>query len=191
MERSQLRGYGSARACESFMKFPLIVLVLNLLLVCENTGAQPSTGSSTNAPSCIELRDQFDKPHRLSFPTTKVMVLTIADRKGSEEVDGWIAALKPLYAGRVDFRGLANVGGVPGLFQAKVRRKFQETRNYPVMMDWTGVACAQFGYQRDVANILVIDHNGYIRTRISGSASSAAVAAVRVALDAALSAGLK
>ena len=168
------------------MKSCSIVILMNLLAICATKAAQEPAFGSTNAPSCVELRDQFDTPQRLSFPTTNVIVLTIADRKGSEEVDAWIASLKPLYSGRVDFRGLANVAGVPGLLQAKVRRKFQETHKYPVMMDWSGAACAQFGYQRDVANILIIDRRGSILARLRGSATYAAVAAARAALEAAL-----
>ncbi len=169
------------------MKSWFIVILINLLPLLDVRAAQEPASGSTNAPSCIELRDQFDTLQRLSFPAAKVTVLTIADRKGSEEVDGWIAALKPGYAGRVDFRGLANVAGVPGLFQGRLRKKFQETRKYPVMMDWSGAACAQFGYQREVANLLVIDRDGLIRTRINGGASHAAVVAARAALEAALS----
>lgn len=55
------------------------------------------------------------------------------------------------------------------------------------MMDWSGAACVQFGYRRGVANILVIDRDGLIRTRIYGGATQATVASARVALDAALS----
>ncbi len=184
------RRYGTkppGRSGEGVMRCCLIVIVINLLLSCETGAADEPAAGWPKAPSCIELRDQFDTPQRLSFPAAKVTVLTIADRKGSEEVDGWIAALKSLYAARVNFRGLANVAGVPGLFQAKVRRKFQETRKYPVMMDWSGAACAQFGYHREVANILVINRDGSIRARIYGNASHAAVAAARAALEAALS----
>jgi hypothetical protein len=167
------------------MRSGLLVLCISGLLGSENAGAQASANCSTNAPASIELRDQFDAPQRLSFPATNVVVLTIADRKGSEEVDGWIAALKPLYVGRVDFRGLADVGGVPGLFQGRLRQKFQEKHKHPVMMDWSGKTCAQFGYQRGVANLLVIDCDGWIRARFRGHASPAAVAEACAALEAA------
>ena len=169
------------------MRFFQFVIGFNLLLGGVATEAGESARFPTKAPSNTELRDQFDAPQRLSFPATNVVVLTIADRKGAEEVDGWIAALKPLYAGRVDFRGLAQVAGVPGLFHAKVRARFQETRKYPVMLDWSGNVCAEFGYQPGTANILIIDREGRIRARLSGRASPAAVASARAALEAALS----
>lgn len=137
----------------------------------------------TNAPACIELRDQFDTAHKLTFPTTNITLLTIADKKGAAQVDAWIAALKPRYAGRVAIHGLADVGGVPGFVQGKIRKGFQETRKHPVMLDWSGKICAQLGYQKDVANILVLDRHGFIQARFTGAATPAAVAAAGAALD--------
>ena len=187
MEGALLRDRYPARAREGFMRFFQFVIGFNLLLGGVATEAGESARFTTNAPSSVELRDQYDAPQRLSFPATNVVVLTIADRKGAEEVDGWIAALKPLHAGRVEFRGLADVAGVPRLFHAKVRARFQETRKYPVMLDWSGNVCAEFGYQFGTANILIIDREGRIRARLSGTASPAAFVSARVALEAALS----
>ena len=80
-----------------------------LMLVAGSGIAGEAHLLATNAPACIALHDQYDAPQKLSFPTTNITVLTIADRKGSEKVDGWIAALKPRYAGRIDLRGLADI----------------------------------------------------------------------------------
>ncbi len=141
---------------------------------------------ATNAPACIALHDQYDAPQKLSFPTTNITVLAIADRKGSDQVDGWIAALKLRYSGRIDLRGLADVGGVPGFLQGKIRRRFQETRRYPVMMDWSGKACAQLGYHPGLANILILGRDGSILGRLTGGAVETNRAAAFDALDKAL-----
>lgn len=170
------------------MKVALKLLLVYLLLSCHTTWADTPPAWPTNAPVCIELHDQFNAPQKLSFPAPKAIVLAIADRKGSEEVNGWITALKPLYGTRVEFRGLANVAGVPGFFQGRLRRKFQETVTYPVMMDWSGTACGRFGYQRQVANILVIDRGGTIHARICGRVTPAGLASARAALEEALAA---
>lgn len=144
----------------------LLVLSLSLnSLRAADHGALP-----TNAPACIELRDQYDAAHRLSFPNTNFVVLTIADRKGSEEIDGWITALKQRYEGRIELRGIADVGGVPGFLQGRIRKKFREARPHPVMMDWSGKVCTQLGYAPDVANILVLGHDGLIHGRFTGPA---------------------
>ena len=143
--------------------------------------------SPARAPASIELRDQFDAPQKLSFPATNLTLLTIADKKGSAQVDAWIAALKPKCDGRIDIRGLADCGGAPGFFQARIRKRFQETRTYPVMLDWTGQVCAQFGYTKSMANLLVLGRDGVIQARFTGEATPAAIAQAEAALDQALS----
>ena len=164
----------------------ILITVIGLLL-CRNASAGESIGLATNAPASIELRDQFDSPHKLAFPTTNITLLTIADKKGSAQVNGWIAALKPRCDGRIAIRGLADVGGVPGFVQGRIRKGFQESLKYPVMLDWSGKVCAQLGYKKDEANILVIDRNGRIHARFTGVATAAAVTEAGTALDKLLS----
>jgi hypothetical protein len=165
------------------------VLVLSLM-VCLRGIWQSIAGEApkapVQAPASLELRDQYDAPQRLVFPNSNVVVLTIADKKGSEQIDGWVAALKAGYAGRIDLRGLAHVGGVPGFLRGKVRKKFQETRTYPVMMDWAGKVCPQFGFQPGLANVLVIARDGNIHARVAGSAREPALKELSNAIDAAL-----
>jgi len=138
------------------------------------------------APALTELRDQYDAPQTLSFPATNIVLLTIADRKGSEQIDGWVAALKTRYAGRVEMRGLADFTGVPSLWRSKVRKKFQEKRAYPVMLDWFGTNCAQFGFQPGVPNVLLIARDGMILERFSGPPGEAALKQAFEAMDATL-----
>ena len=129
----------------------------------------------TNAPTRIELRDQYDTTQTLTFPTTNIIVLTIADKRGAEEIAGWISMLKSRYSGRVEIRGLADVGGVPGFLQGKIRKKFQASHTYPVMLDWSGNVCAQFGYEKNVANILILGRDGTILGRSTGPATEQAI----------------
>ncbi|MBM3823460.1 MAG: hypothetical protein FJ404_11340 [Verrucomicrobia bacterium] len=167
------------------MKSLLFVWLIGLVAGClSNAGELPKR--PIHVPVSLELRDQYDAPQRLDFPSTNIVVLTIADKKGSEQIDGWVAALKARYAGRIELRGLADVGGVPGLLRGKVRRKFQETRTYPVMMDWSGAHCAAFRYEKNVANVLVIGRDGQIKMRVAGLADEAAIKKLSVAIDAAL-----
>jgi len=160
------------------------------LMVCLPGASRTVAGDApkppVRAPASIELRDQYDAPQRLAFPATNVVVLTIADKKGSEQIDGWVAALKAGYAGRIELRGLAEVGGVPGLLRGKVRKKFQETRAYPVMMDWSGTNCAALHYQKNVANVLVIGRDGSILGHATGPAREPALKELLSAIDAAL-----
>ena len=160
---------------------PLFLLIS--LLTLQPCHAAPATNQPARAPACIELNDQYDARQRLVFPSTNVVVLTIADKKGSEQIDGWVTAIKTRYGGRVELQGLADVGGVPGLLRGKVRKRFQEARAYPVMMDWSGTNCAFFAYQKGVANVLVLGRDGTIRARFAGAATPAALAEAGTVLD--------
>jgi len=134
----------------------------------------------------IELHDQYQNLQSLNFPTTNVTFLTIADRKGSAQIAGWITALKAHHNGPIDIRGLADVGGVPSLLRGRIRKRFQETILYPVMMDWSGDVCAKFRYVADQANVIIIDRNGSIAGRFSGQATEANLKEAFVALHKAL-----
>ena len=183
------RSYGGAtpRAAQGRMISAHLLLALaGVMIDAASAGAEEARAFPTNAPPRIELRDQYDTPQTLVFPTTNVTVLTIADKKGAEQVGGWITALQPDYTGRVELRGLADVSGAPGFVQDRIRKKFQETRKHPVMMDWSGKVCAQFGYKKDVANILVLGRDGVIHARFTGATNGAVLAKAHAALDQAL-----
>jgi hypothetical protein len=183
------RSYAVAETVTSRMKMKIpksTIFIAAALLIAGGLQAEELPSPATNAPASIELRDQYDAAQRLTFPATNVVVLTIADKKGSEQIDGWVAALRARYAGRMDLRGLADVGGVPGLLRGKVRKNFQEARSYPVMLDWSGNVCAQFGFQPGLANVLVIARDGHIHGRVAGAVRESALKELSAAIDAAL-----
>lgn len=164
--------------------FPLLLVMLAL-----NTNAAPEKIlPPTNAPARIELRDQYDAPQILLFPTTNITLLTIADKKGSEQIAGWVAPVKKQFARRVDIRGLADVSAVPWPLRALVRREFRKSQSYPVMLDWSGDVVKSFAYEPDKANVLLLDARGKILKRFSGAADAAAVQDLSAAIDSALAA---
>ena len=134
----------------------------------------------------IALHDQFDAPQELLFPSTNVTLLTIADRKGSEQIAGWIAPLKRRFGTHIDIRGIADVSKVPRLLQGLIRMRFQKLLTYPVMMDWSGEVVGAFTYVPNKANVLVLDGSGRIFQRISGEANEKAVQDLCAAIDRAL-----
>jgi len=165
--------------------------IITLFVFCLFAGAVIAAeplAMPTNAPARIELRDQYDAVQILAFPTTNITVLTIADKRGAEQIADWIALLKSRYAGRIEIRGLADVGGAPEFVQGKIRRKFQESHKYPVMLDWKGNVCAQLGYAKNVANVLILGRNGTILGRSTGPATERACADFNVILEKALAA---
>lgn len=129
----------------------------------------------TNAPACIELLDQFEQPQKLSFPNTNITVLTIADRKGSEQVASWVGPVAQRFGKHVDVRGLADVSSVPRLLRGTVRASFQKNQPYPLMLDWTGSEAQKFAPKADVVTVLLIDGSGKIIRRYEGEAKQAQV----------------
>jgi hypothetical protein len=146
---------------------------LFFLTVVIGISAAPQSEASTTpttAPLLIELHDQFDALQKLSFPSTKITLLTIADKKGSEQINGWINPLKQRFGKNIDIRGIADVSSVPRLLREMVRKKFQKVHTYPVMLDWSGDVVKSFTYLPGEANILALDKRGQIIKRISGKA---------------------
>ncbi len=130
---------------------------------------------ATHAPVLLALHDQFDASQTLSFPTTNIVFLTIADKAGSEQLAAWITPVKHRFGERIDIRGIADVSPVPRLLRNLVRKKFRELQAYPVMMDWTGDAVKAFTSVPEKANVLVLNGRGEILLRTSGPASERAV----------------
>jgi hypothetical protein len=136
----------------------------------------------TSLAASIELKDQYEKSHVISFPRGKLSVLTIADRKGSAQLEAWVQPIREKFGEQIEIHGLADVAGVPGPIRPMVREYFREKVEYPVMLDWDGAVAARYGYVRKAALVLVIDRNGEIRHRVTGAADAAKLARVYEAL---------
>ena len=68
----------------------------------------------TDAPAPgFDLQDQFGKLHQVAFPKARVSVLTLADRAGSEQLEGWVRPLYERYRDTIDIHGVAKLDGVP------------------------------------------------------------------------------
>ncbi len=176
------RAYSPASLPSKSVMVAARVLILVGLFLC---GFQRSiAGESTNLVcSSFQLSDQFGTQHNISFPRTNVVVLTIADKKGNDEVDGWVVAVKERFGGRVDILGIADVDGVPGPLREFVRKKFQKARSHPVMMDWDGNVIRPFKPQKDHANVYVIGRQGCVMLHLAGVSKSESLKELFATLD--------
>ena len=138
-------------------------------------GALTANAAPTHAPALIELHDQFDAPQTLSFPTNRITLLTIADKKGSDQIEGWVAKVKERFGARIDVHGIADVSKVPGPLQGMVKKKFKKLQNYSVMMDWSGSVVKSFAYAPGAADILVLDPRGRILHTMRGQANQQSI----------------
>lgn len=128
-------------------------------------------GGLTNAPARIELPDQYEQTRRLAFPNTNITVLTLADRKGSEQIPGWVEPVAKRFGKRVDVQGIADVSAVPRLLRGTVRAGFRRDIQHPVMLDWSGTTIQKFAPRADVTTVLVIDGSGKILRQFEGAAT--------------------
>jgi hypothetical protein len=154
------------------MKTPLI-LILGFVALLQATAGETGCGLPTNAPATISLRDQFDAPQTFCFPTTNIFFFTIADKKGSEQIAGWVAPVKERFNERVVIGGIADVSAVPRPLRGLVRKRFRQAQSHPVMLDWTGATVKAFGCVSDQVNVFVVDGEGRILKRAVGPASEA------------------
>lgn len=155
------------------------VLLLSLMAltfpVCAADG-NPLSATSTNlvCPS-FQLHDQFNVLHEFSFPRTNLLILTIADKEGHEQVDGWVQPLKAQFADRIAIAGIADVRGVPGFLRNSIRERFRKVRTHPVMMDWGGAVIKLLPVEKRRANVFVLSPSGVVLFRTGGEANPNAV----------------
>jgi hypothetical protein len=151
-------------------------------------GESTTAGFGATKLACrdFELRDQFNVIHRFTFPTTNVTVLTIADRKGNEQVDSWIAPIRRRFAGEINIAGIADVAGAPGWRHELIQKKFQKLRTRPVMLDWDATVTAALHSQKGVVNVFVLDRRGLVLTHATGPAVEASLQRVTLAIERAL-----
>jgi hypothetical protein len=134
----------------------------------------------------FELTDQEAKKRIYHFPKTKVTVMTVADHKGADQLAPWIQPVYDRYQNQIDIDGVADVSMIPKLFRAMLREAFKKQLAYSVMLDWDGSVVKQFAYEKNVANIYVIDRSGRVVKRLTGAVSNEALRDLFRAIDAAI-----
>lgn len=150
------------------MKAIIAILGMLMFAVVGAAAATPTNSVPSRVPATIRLPDQFNALQSLQFPSTNLTLLVIADRKGSDQLEAWIAPLYKRFEKTIAIHGLADVSTVPPGLQTLVRNAFQKALSYPVMLDWSGKSVRAITYQPGKANILVIAKDGTILGRATG-----------------------
>jgi hypothetical protein len=160
------RGYLPAKSNRSAVVARITLAVAAaLIFFVPNTRANSvsSTSADTNLIcASFELQDQFGTNHEVTFPRSQPTLLIVADRKGSEQIDAWVTAVKARYGNRLEMIGMANVGGAPGWVHGVIRKSFQKKYPYPILLDWSGRLPASLHCERDVANVFLLDTAGRV-----------------------------
>lgn len=120
------------------------------------------------------------------FPREKVLVLAIADQKGSEDMENWIQPLYDRYGTRVDIEGVAELSAVPAFARGIARGIISGLVKQPILLDWKGEVSQQFNAKKNVTNLYIIHPQGHIITSNSGEATLEKLKEMVKAIDSAL-----
>jgi hypothetical protein len=164
---------------------PILGWLLGLFLA---VSGQANAPKSERMPD-FNLADQFGEVHRNDYPRAQVGVITIADRKGSEQMPGWVQPLRERYKGRIEISGIAVLGAVPKLFRGRIVREFRNHYDHPVLLDWGGQVVNHLSWVKEEANLYLVDTNGMIIEQWSGAATPTSIEDFLAAIGRALSGG--
>jgi hypothetical protein len=155
----------------------------------ESTNSVSTAATGTNRCAHFTLQDQFEKTHQFTFPQAKPVVLTVADKKGSEDIKAWAHPLAEKFGDQIIIAGLADVSTVPPPLRGLVRSKFKKAISYPVMLDWEGGSARGFHYAKGRANVYLISPDGRVMHHLSGKADEAQLANLIALIEAQISSG--
>jgi len=147
------------------------ILLSPALLIASESATNAPAATATNLCPQFTLQDQFEQTHAFTFPQTKPVVLTVADKKGSEGIKDWAHPLAETFGDKIIITGLADMSTVPSPLRGLVRSKFKKVITYPVMLDWHGQASQSFNYSKGSANVYLIATNGTILHHLTGKAN--------------------
>lgn len=151
--------------------FVLLVLILNLT-VSSIVATDTPKASKNEKAAAFSLKDQYNNETKFQFPREKVTILAIADNDGAKQLEEWLRPLAEKYHDKVDIQGIAELSGVPGIAKGIVRNIIKKKTAHPVMLDWSGDVSKSLGFQKDSANLILIDKTGNIVARRSGAVNS-------------------
>jgi len=151
-----------------------------------DTNHTTTTVAATNLCPQFTLQDQYGRTHLFSFPQTKPVVLTVADKKGSEAIEPWVHPLAETFGDKIIIEGLADVSSAPGPLRGLVKSKFKKAITYPVMLDWKGDVAKGFSYTKGAANVFVIAPDGRMLMHRSGHVSKEQLNALKTLIEAQL-----
>ena len=117
------------------------------------------------------LEDQFGKTFAVKFPAEKVTVLVFGDKQGAEQIEGWVSPLYGKYTDKINIYGIAELSVVPWIAKGFVRNSIKNRSKTSIMLDWSGKVSKNYGYEKEKANLFVIDKDGYIIAENRGAAT--------------------
>lgn len=164
---------------------PPRLLSAMMVLAVMSVTLQITIAQQAKLPARIELEDQHEKKHVITFPAKTITVISLADRYGREEANQWAASLAA-YKNRAAIHGIADASGTPDIMKSMIRQHIQKAQPQELLIDWTGATSTAMGRQPKVANLIIVSRRGTVLHRIAGAPTPANVRAFTAAMDQAL-----
>ena len=145
-----------------------------LMMMCLSAMG-PTNAAADPAPVSLvdfRIKDQFDKLHTAGYYRHSVVVLVTGDRKGSDYIEQWAAALHDSVVGLVDsyrvkFLPAAHLKGVPFFIKSTIKSKFPKEKEKWTLMDYGGVFKKAYDLPDDMCSVVVFDRRGIRRLQKS------------------------
>ena len=138
--------------------------------------AKPATAAireKIEKASDFELKDQFNQNYAVKFPPDKPTILIFGDREGAEQIESWVRPLIAKFPEKLKIYGIANLSAVPGIAKGVVRNAIKKRAPNPVLLDWSGDVSKSYGYEKEKANLFVVDKTGRLVAKYLGAATPA------------------
>jgi len=141
----------------------------------------------------FKIKDQFDHLHTDARYRGSVILVTWADRKGSDYMENWGPVLDDSLAAEIQgFRvrhvDVAHVKGVPFFLKGKIKGYFSKDPEEWVLMDWDGEFDKAYDCTEDHSNVFVFARDGKLSGRWAVTAPNPAALAEMLVLIRGLSA---
>lgn len=132
--------------------------------------AKPTPPPNYPKATPFVLENHTGKKVALSFPAAKPVVLAIADKEGSEQMENWITPLYQSFGEKISIHGIAELSAVPflarGIAKAIIASQVEE---YPVILDWEGKVSRAYNFKAKQTNLYVISPKGEIVFQSAGA----------------------
>ncbi len=120
----------------------------------------------------LELVDQFDQPHSVTFPADRPLVLAIYQKFSKKQLPGWLDPISAEFGDRVRILRVADLSDFPPKMRDLLRKVFLHDGRPASVMDFSG----EFGRlvpeaKLDQMGLLVIGKEGEILFRETGEAT--------------------
>ena len=139
--------------------------------------SMPTNLSAGDQPKSLsfELEDQFGDRHSTGDLEGKPVILIGGDRAGRQGSQDWALTVGKLLEtdvalqGRAEVLRIADLRGVPGFLKGTVTKQLRKSLSTSLLLDWDGQVVSPYGFQPNLANVVLLDREGAVLLRIESS----------------------